>query len=362
MILHQNAGETDVIERLPALPHTVYFVTKYVQKWNDVIGVDNPPSIEAVYDRFTGAEDNWPVHTYLQLRHRGLDVHLVPRYVKGQICVTSYELLRISDLSYNSYVVACRHDRGRPAICEQRVVQNELNIDDETDHFVPHWPQPNLKPRDPARGQRIENLVYKGREIYLAEPFRSQDFLAELKLMGVRLLTSESRYGRDMNNWHDYRHADVVIAVRDCTKYDLSIKPASKLVNAWLAGCPAILGPEPAFQALRESELDYFEVRSAEQAIDAIRRLKNEPGLYDAMVDHGRKRVKNYTSDQTARRWRDLLAGPVASGYEVWLNHSRWWKAVGWPVQHVVRSIRHLQEKKRHYRDVRRGERGYDLY
>ena len=28
--------------------------------------------------------------------------------------------------------------------------------------FIPHWPQPNLIPRDPARGDRFETLAYFG--------------------------------------------------------------------------------------------------------------------------------------------------------------------------------------------------------
>jgi hypothetical protein len=53
--------------------------------------------------------------------------------------------------------------------------------------------------------------------------------------------------------WHDYSTDDLVLAVRDLTEKDALVKPASKLVNAWIAGVPALLGPEPAF-ANRDSQ------------------------------------------------------------------------------------------------------------
>ena len=64
--------------------------------------------------------------------------------------------------------------------------------------------------------------------------------------------------------------------MRDLTESDYFAKPASKLVNAWHAGVPALLGPEPAYQALR-MQFDYIEIRSPEDAIREVIRLKENP-------------------------------------------------------------------------------------
>jgi len=40
---------------------------------------------------------------------------------------------------------------------------------------------------------------------------------------------------------------DAALAVRPGNEYFRSIKPAAKLVNAWQAGCPALLGPEAGY-------------------------------------------------------------------------------------------------------------------
>ena len=76
-----------------------------------------------------------------------------------------------------------------------------------------------------------------------------------------------------------------------CPPIVLETKPASKLVNAWAAGVPAMLGPEPAYRELRSSPLDFLETPAAEAVLDAIDRLRGEPGLYAAMAENGLRRA-----------------------------------------------------------------------
>lgn len=349
------------MEQLPTLsplPYPVYFVTKNVEVWEDVMTGKTKPILENLYHRFVDANDSWSTQPYIQLKQRGLNVQLVSRVIPGKICIVTYEDLAIKDLPFRSYVVGCRHDRGRPEICEQRIVQNPLNVIDETDHFLPHWPQPGLKPRQHDRKSKVENLVYKGRGNNLASPFKTSDFLSQLEKLGIQLLMSPEDNNRErVIDATNYETADVVLAVRNCTEYNLSIKPPSKLINAWLAGVPALLGPEPAYQQLRKSELDYIEVRSPQEVIQAIKRLKNDPDLYLAMIENGRQRAKEFTPDQIALHWRNLLAGEIATGYEKWLNHSSIYKTFGRPLQFAYRAFKHKQERKYFLENIHKGTR-----
>jgi len=86
-------------------------------------------------------------------------------------------------------------------------------------------------------------------------------------------------------------------------------KPPSKLINSWAAGCPALVGPEQAFAALRRSPLDYFEVNSPHDVLAALKRLNAEPELYRAMIANGTARTRDFTADAVARRWEELFAG-----------------------------------------------------
>jgi hypothetical protein len=329
---------------LEPLPYPVYFVCRNTKAWHDLMTGVYPPSADEIYGRFLDLTDCWSVLTYVHLKRRGLNVHLVPHFVPGEICIIAYDELAIKDLPFTSYVICCRCDRGRPEICDRRIVQNSLNIVNATDHLLPHWPQPNLQPRILTRGTTIKTIVFKGFLWNLAKSFRSPEFMQQLQDLGVELQVSSADLGeRVCDDWIDYTQADLVLAVRDCTEYNLAFKPASKLVNAWMAGSPALLGPEPAYRSLWRSELDYIEVCSPGDVLEAIRRLQHEPSLYTAMVENGFQRAKEFTPDYIASLWRDLLAGPIAENYEQWLHQSQIQKLIGRPIQFVHRSIKHKQ-------------------
>jgi hypothetical protein len=98
-----------------------------------------------------------------------------------------------------------------------------------------------------------------------------------------------------------------MLAVRNLTVRDAQVKPASKLLNAWHAGVPAMVGPEPAFHCLRRSEFDYIEVRTPADALAAIDRLLAEPQRYQAMIEQAARRSPEFNEDATAARWMTLL-------------------------------------------------------
>ena len=340
---------------LPALPHTVYFINRDRARWGDLIGNLNPPPVETFSDRQVIAKDIWIVQTYSQLRRRGLDVQLVDKLVPGAINICTYDDLVAKELPWNSYMVTCRHDRGRPGICEQRIVQNKCNVVDATDHYMPHWPQPGIIGRSESRGDRVETAVYMGSKLYMKGPLGDPSLPGKLKEIGV---TFTPRFGDVQSkkaDWTDHRDVDVIIAIRDCTIYDANNKPPSKLINAWLAGCPGILGPESAFQQLRESELDYIEARTVDDIVNAVARLKNDPGLYRAMRENGVRRGADFTAERTARRWRDLLAGPIAQGYERWRRAPL--RMISRPLTFAMRLPAHRRERKRYRHEIHHGPR-----
>jgi len=345
---------------LEPLPYPVYFICKKFDKWGELINrPDLPENYSSLYLRSATSSDIWSAQTYLALKERGLNVHLVSRYVPGAICITPYDHLNVKHLHFNSYVVACRYDRGRPELCEQRIVLNRLNIVDNTDHFVPHWPQPQLLPRDRSRGATIQNLDFKGAWRNLAYPFQDEAFLMALEQDLEISLRCQTEKEADL--WRDYTQTDVVLAVRNATEYDLTLKPAIKLINAWFAGVPAILGPEPAYQEMRRSELDYIEVRTPQEAIDALRKLKEQPELYQAMVENGFARSQELTPDKVAESWRELLAGPITAGYEAWRRQNPFQKLVGRPIKFVRQVSKHNQEKQRYFHNINHGKRLFPL-
>jgi hypothetical protein len=357
MILSPSALPSDR-EPFAPLPYPVYFVCKDVERWRDLIDREElSTDIAALYERCLSVPDIWSAQPYITLKHLGLNVHLVSDYIPGKICIIPSDNLITRDRPFNSYVVACRADRGRPEICEQRLVINELNVIDSTDHYLPHWPQPNLVPRHPGRGSQVKTLVFKGMERNLAAPFKSSEFQEKLQAIGIQFVISSEEPTRQFQEWADYSQADVVLAVRNNTEYDLTVKPALKLINAWLAGCPAILGPEPAYQAIRRSDLDFFEVRTLDEVIAALQRLQNDPALYAAMVENGFQRVQEFTTEQVARRWHEVLSGSIAQGYEKWQRQSFLQKTLGRPITFLIRRSKHNRAQKYHTENIFQGTR-----
>ena len=340
---------------LEPLPFPVFFVHPDRSRWGDAFE-GRPPEPDAEPWRFRDCNDCWVMLSYLRLLRRGLDIHLVARPEPGAINVMGTTDLKVRRLSYGSYMVLCRHDSARPVLGEQAVVQNPLNVLSATEHLVQHWPQPGLLPRLASRDARVEHVTFKGFEMNLWEPFHEPGFRRSLDRLGVTFHVAGKPSDNRFLRWHDYRDDDVVLAVRDLTEADLGIKPASKLINAWHAGTPALLGPEPAFRALRRSELDYIEVRGPDEVIRAVGQLKRDPGLYRAMVENGRARGREFTTDAIAARWREVLAGPVARGFDRW-RRAPTIRRLYRPALFAVRTIAHAIEVRRYRRSRDHGFR-----
>jgi len=100
--------------------------------------------------------------------------------------------------------------------------------------------------------------------------------------------------------------------------YSVDTKPPMKLINAWLAGVPAVLGVESAFRAIREHELDYLEVRSPDELEGALFRLRNDPELYRAMVAHGRARAAGFTTERGREVWKQVLTEDLRERHDAW--------------------------------------------
>ncbi len=335
-------------QTLEPLPYPVYFVTKN-PKWQDVIDGTESASLEQLYERCEKTNDIWSAQVYLDLKQRGLDVRLVSKPVPGKICVIPYYYLKPQDWLYKSYVVACHHDCPHPVLCDQKIVINQSQVLDSTHHFLPHRPQPNLQPRDQSRGANIHTLVYKGHGHSLDAAFRSDAFIAEVNSLGIASIFNLEGEKCTFADWANYTESDVLLAVRNNTEFDIALKPALKLVNAWFAGCPAILGPEPAYRSLRKSPLDYIEVYTPEDAIAALKYLQANPEIYLAMIANGFQRAQEFTVDQVSLAWRNLLAGAIAEGYDLWLQESPLQKQIGRPMQYLWRTLQH-KRAARHYR------------
>jgi hypothetical protein len=283
---------------------------------------------------FATGQRAWILQTYHRLAAAGHPVELADEPPRHGILVFhakhAERLLRHWWRWGECLLVAVRADHSESHLADFEVLQNRVWEDGVRRFFVPFWPQPGLVPRDPARGTRLERIAFKGFSSSLHPAFAQPAFTAALRERGIELIVDAVEYGGAATDtsrlrWADYSDVDLILAVRPPVGTHTD-KPASKLYNAWRAGVPALLGPEPAFQELRFDPLDYFEVRSVPEVLEAIDRLRANPMLYTRMIEHGRRRAIDFSPEAVLAQWADLLwrRVPQLSADRPWRSLPPW--------------------------------------
>ena len=266
----------------------------------------------------------WTLQTYLFMKQAGLPCQLVTELPRRGIVISHRDFLpSFLPPRAGVFLICIKADRNEHSWAHFHVVQNardSLLARDRPAIAMDHWPQPSLIARDTARGTRCENLGYFGRELNLAPELRTQEWSAELTALGW------TWSARDRAHWHDYHDIDVTISVRDFETHGVSndpvlnadSKPASKLVNSWHAGVPAIVGRESAFRRARRSRLDFIEVESMDDLRSALATLRANPSLYHDMVANGLRRAAEHSPAEVASQWKTLLTEGIAESLAAW--------------------------------------------
>lgn len=229
----------------------------------------------------------------------------------GTTCLPNkINLLHYDDFSprvkpWRGLTVVCRADRPH-VFGADYVVEQIKSAEKNGGLFISHWPQPGLKPRC-AQRTAITTIGYFGRMDSFPPELTSDAFRAKLAAHGLLLKI-------ELNNWTDYQDVDIVLCFRKHHDHILSRKPASKLINTWLAGCVLICDDEPAVKAIKNSPLDYLVAHNSAEIIKTAVMLKNNPDLYHAMTAHGKQRLGEYSREAVAKNWMLLFDKIWAKG------------------------------------------------
>lgn len=291
-----------------ALP--VVFVSERLDsRWQDLRDVGTAPRIQDLPStRFLVLEDIWIVSTFLRLREAGVPVEIdsCPREDSINIVCTPRVLL--GSLPRRSVIVSIRADRVAQTWGDLSLVQNPLNLDRPTDWLIDHWPQPNIIPRRSERGDRVERVGVIGPVSSMAAEIRDPRFQARLESMGFELVIRS-----DGTSWNDYSDLDVQLTYRVAPKATLRCKPATKIVQSWIARCPAITAIEPCFRAVGRSGVDYLEATSAPEIISHLQNLRDQPDFYRSLIECGSSRARSHDEAAVLRQWIAFLEGPASS-------------------------------------------------
>lgn len=265
-----------------------------------------------------GNRNSWLLRTYYELRRQGVAATHATQLDRGAINFVAPRDFGRRQRRLDAFIVIARGDAHLPMLANYVVEQNQQNGAQRARGSIPFWPQPGIIPRDPSRGSSIAKVGFKGRLINIDASVQSEAFQSELRKRGVELELDAFEGLVGKHNWNDYRSTDLVMGLRNLTHYDAGKKPASKLVNAWFAEVPALLGPEPAYGELRRSELDYIEVKGPNDVLQALDALQASPDRYQAMIENGKERRRGFTEEALVKRWVELLRDHIVPAFERW--------------------------------------------
>jgi hypothetical protein len=281
-------------------------------------------ALQEDYTRWTGYHSNftpWVAQTYFYLKQAGFSCKIADKFPDRGIVLTDRDTLADNYPFLDRVMLVCiKSDKEYHPSAHLHLVHNINSWQRDRNtfwnpHFISHWPMPGIVPRIKERQNLVENIAYIGHHSQIATELKSASWekaLVDRDYHWMPIL--------DKGKWNDYTNVDAIVAARSFDSKTYANKGAIKLINAWHAGVPAILTPESGFLAERKTDLDFLIIRSQEEAIQAIDRLKNSPKLYDRMVCNGYERAKEYSIQQTLSRWIGIVENNIFPAYEQWSN------------------------------------------
>lgn len=296
----------------------------------------------------TRADQNWPgygagiyawsVQTCLWLQEAGIPCELTAQIPAAGIVLCHSNILRSTGLQPTPHrlVICMKAEAPLSPKATLHIVQNPKELSPTTNrYYIPHWPQPQLIPRDAARGDRFDKLAFFGHEASLAPELRSEAWQAALaeRNLSMRTIANRNRwseYNAVDVGWNDYRDIDAVVAVRTFNPLrrwlsdDFSSKPATKLYNAWLSGTIAILGAESAYRQTGQPGKNYVEVTSFKDLLAAVDRLRGDPRQRQQLRSQGQIKAAEYTPAQIVRKWQVFFEAVAFPAYAEWRRYSPW--------------------------------------
>lgn len=262
------------------------------------------------YPYWLGGRFNWVAQSWLVLRQfrEGLTLGTAP--VPGRVNFGHVMFWREHRARVGEFRVSVRADYPRMFDVDFEILQNPVAPLGPHQAYLPYWPVPGLKPRDPAR-RGLRTVAYAGR----IGPLNLASDLVD----GAGLLPD----GIEMriippDRWHDLSQVDALLAIRTFDTAPHISKPPSKLFSAWRADVPMIGGYDSAFSAVGRPGHDYVRVESAEDLTAALQRLRDDPAFYSSIVKNGRRRAPLFSHEAIAEQWLDTFDKTIAESYRRW--------------------------------------------
>lgn len=281
-----------------------------------------PFPAERIVSPFLSAQ-SWIYQTWLLLREAGVPCNLATQMPSQGIVIALNSSLEVcnewhSPIPRGVFFVDIVTQRFIHPAAHFHLVQNKKRARYLPDSFfVPHWPQPHLLPRNPERGDRFENAYFIGQDFQCHQDLFSCEWIQQVRRRaGLYVEMPPVQF------WHDYRSADVVIALRNFGALHHFNKPATKLYNAWHAGTPFVGGKESGYRSEGEVGKNYLQANSAAEILTQLIRLKEDVTLRKKLVERGREASKRVSTEAILRCWKFLVLEELPALAEAFYQQS----------------------------------------
>jgi hypothetical protein len=265
---------------------------------------------------FASGEMCWCFQTYIKLARRGVVPVVCSNALEKEAIniIHSDRLLELGGRS-STFIVCVRADYPSRRWAHYHLVQNKAQVTARAT-FIPLWVQPGLKKRDPTR-TGVHRVAFAGQALgNLAASIETWKRLLEPH--GIEFVSLPA------DQWHDLSAIDILIGIRSFDLRPHNSKPPSKLLNAWHARVPLISGYDSAYRQVGCPGEDYLIVKSPQEAIEAVLRLRADADFYATIVQNGTKKAALYTEKSISEAWERALTEDVMLRYEAWKRSRRY--------------------------------------
>lgn len=260
---------------------------------------------------YTRGDLNWCLQTYHILSKRSiLPVQLSNRLLPGVINLIHSDQLLQQRGKASEFIVCVRADYPGRRWAHYHLVQNKNQLSANSS-FIPHWVQPGLIKREAGR-QGVKRVAYAGEAFNGNLAGTADTWKQLLEPYNIEFLTLAG------GSWHDLSAIDVLVGIRSFDYQPHDTKPPTKLFGAWHANIPFIGGHDSAFKQVGTPGEDYLLAATPDEAINAILQLRDNPDLYEKLVQTGKKKAALYTEETIAQVWVETLTGQIMERYQQW--------------------------------------------
>ncbi len=295
----------------------IYF---YIESKN--LDLNKLPNVEGVriwQDKYYKNNGNahWILQTYIHLKENNFPCEITKKMPNEGILLAHKRYVPDNlQIKKKLMPICIKVDKKIHPSIDLHIVHNPLEGLLSNNYYIPPWPQCGLIPRNKKRKDIFKNIAFMGWGHQLTEELKEPSFNEKLRKMGLNFKIVDDVSGK----WHDFNEVDAILAVRSFKETEHKNKSILKLINAWTAGVPAILGKESAFGAVKKNKLDYIEVGSLNDVFDALRKLKENKNLRREMIENGFKRAKEFSPAQTIEKWKTFFNDIAIPKYYEFIN------------------------------------------